>query len=124
VSDEPENPAPRRPIRRDRPKLPVPETPVPADVLAMIADYTVRETCGLCHSNLPLESHHKVFRSQGGGDEPGNLVRLCKVCHDAVHGIPSSVQGHSCATCPILRRRGCHFGERVTGRELRTPKPW
>ena len=116
--------APARRLIQRKPKIEVPETPVPGDILEMIEDYTVRETCGLCHGNLPLESHHKVFRSPGGGDEPGNLVRLCKVCHDAVHGIPTSVHGHSCATCPILRRRGCHFGERVTGQEVRTPKPW
>lgn len=31
--------------------------------------------------------HHKVFRSQGGGDVPENLAWLCGVCHDAAHGI-------------------------------------
>ena len=31
--------------------------------------------------------HHKVFRSQGGGDVPENLSWLCGVCHVAAHCI-------------------------------------
>ena len=92
-----------------------------------LSKWTVREVCGLCSidfANVPRERHHKVLRSQGGDDSARNLVALCKVCHDAVHGIPSNISGHSCETCPILRRRGCHFGEKVTNRPQKTPKPW
>jgi 5-methylcytosine-specific restriction endonuclease McrA len=32
------------------------------------------------------EVHHIIWRSRGGGDEPENLVTLCKSCHDGVHG--------------------------------------
>lgn len=32
-----------------------------------------------------LHAHHKVFRSQGGGDAPSNLITLCESCHDALH---------------------------------------
>ncbi|MGZ3333981.1 MAG: RNA-guided endonuclease IscB [Isosphaeraceae bacterium] len=32
-----------------------------------------------------LHVHHKVFRSQGGSDEPSNLVTLCATCHDDLH---------------------------------------
>lgn len=30
--------------------------------------------------------HHIVYRSQGGSDEPENLVWLCNLCHLASHG--------------------------------------
>ena len=32
-----------------------------------------------------LEVHHIVFRSENGSDEEGNLITLCKACHDALH---------------------------------------
>ncbi len=31
--------------------------------------------------------HHKVHRSQGGGDVPGNLITLCQQHHNEAHGI-------------------------------------
>jgi len=30
--------------------------------------------------------HHILFKSQGGTDEIGNLVALCRECHDVAHG--------------------------------------
>ncbi len=92
-----------------------------------LSGWTTREACGLCGAdaaNIPMHAHHKQFRSQGGGDSAGNLVRLCIVCHDAVHGIPSVYRDHSCETCPVLRRHGCHFGEKLTQGRATTPKPW
>ena len=32
-----------------------------------------------------LHVHHKVFRAQGGSDEPSNLITLCATCHDDLH---------------------------------------
>lgn len=32
------------------------------------------------------ECHHIIFRSQGGSDEVGNLVALCRNCHEQAHG--------------------------------------
>lgn len=37
-----------------------------------------------CGSMKNLTPHHVRKRSQLGGDEPGNLLTLCVVCHDAV----------------------------------------
>jgi hypothetical protein len=34
---------------------------------------------------LPLETHHIVYRSQGGCDDPSNLITLCPACHKKVH---------------------------------------
>lgn len=38
--------------------------------------------------NNPLETHHVKSRSQGGGDEPSNLMALCHNCHTAFHNDP------------------------------------
>jgi hypothetical protein len=83
-------------------------------------------TCGLCgcNANVPLERHHKVFRSHGGSDADENLVLLCKVCHGAVHGLKVAYNGHDCRSCPVRRTYGCHFGERVLGRPVITAHPW
>lgn len=40
----------------------------------------------LCKEPPWLGPHHIVFRSQGGGDENENLIRLCKTHHDEAHG--------------------------------------
>ena len=47
----------------------------------------LHEPCETCEQRAGIHVHHKVFRSQGGGDVPSNLAWLCGVCHDAAHGI-------------------------------------
>lgn len=45
-------------------------------------------TCQNCKSktkNTKLETHHIIFKSNGGSDEQENLIVLCKNCHDKVH---------------------------------------
>ena len=32
-----------------------------------------------------LHVHHIIWKSQGGTDEPGNLLTMCEDCHDALH---------------------------------------
>lgn len=41
--------------------------------------------CELCESRTGTEVHHKVFRSQGGGDVPENFSWLCGGCHRDLH---------------------------------------
>lgn len=41
--------------------------------------------CVLC-GGAGAHIHHIVFRSQGGKDEPDNLVTLCGSCHEKAHG--------------------------------------
>ena len=41
--------------------------------------------CEECGRAGALQTHHVTPRWRGGGDEPGNLVVLCKVCHLAAH---------------------------------------
>ena len=39
-----------------------------------------------CHcGNVATDSHHVVFRSQGGSDDWSNLAALCRTCHQAIH---------------------------------------
>ena len=47
-------------------------------------DYTCQQCKGKS-KDYRLEVHHIVFRSQNGSDEEGNLITLCKACHDALH---------------------------------------
>ena len=45
-------------------------------------------TCQYCKNKRKdsnLDVHHIVFRSNGGSDEPENLITLCRTCHDALH---------------------------------------
>ena len=43
-------------------------------------------TCQHCKTKKgTLEVHHIVFRSNGGSDEPDNLITLCRHCHKELH---------------------------------------
>lgn len=34
-------------------------------------------------------THHRKLRSQGGSDEPENLLRVCLACHHQIHIFPA-----------------------------------
>ena len=40
--------------------------------------------CMLC-GRPAVDTHHILYRSQGGPDEAWNLISLCRTCHDLVH---------------------------------------
>ena len=43
-------------------------------------------TCQHCKTKqCTLEVHHIIFRSNGGSDEPDNLITLCRQCHRELH---------------------------------------
>ena len=43
-------------------------------------------TCQHCKTKQgTLEIHHIIFRSNGGSDEPDNLITLCRQCHRDLH---------------------------------------
>lgn len=45
--------------------------------------------CRVCGaSKVPLELHHLVPESQGGRSQPGNLISVCRPCHQQLH-LPS-----------------------------------
>ena len=44
--------------------------------------------CHICKTKkqgVKLEVHHIIFRSNGGGDSPENLITLCHNCHEKLH---------------------------------------
>jgi 5-methylcytosine-specific restriction endonuclease McrA len=47
------------------------------------------EPCMSCERRRGEHAHHVTFRSHGGDDAAYNLMWLCRVCHDAAHGIRS-----------------------------------
>lgn len=42
-------------------------------------------TCEVCTRRPTTTAHHIVYRSQGGLDEPCNLLAVCPWCHVAIH---------------------------------------
>lgn len=42
--------------------------------------------CALCDSTKGLQIHHYVHRSEGGSNQPQNLITLCWKCHAVAHG--------------------------------------
>lgn len=42
--------------------------------------------CALCDSPRDLQIHHVIARSQGGTNDPMNLITLCMYCHGMAHG--------------------------------------
>lgn len=41
------------------------------------------QKCGKC--NTVINTHHIIFRSNGGSDRPDNLITLCEDCHKKLH---------------------------------------
>lgn len=42
--------------------------------------------CALCGRRDGLQIHHVVPRGKGGVDEMWNLITLCPMCHQLIHG--------------------------------------
>lgn len=42
--------------------------------------------CALCDSPRGIQIHHVIKRSQGGSNDPMNLITLCMYCHAVIHG--------------------------------------
>jgi 5-methylcytosine-specific restriction endonuclease McrA len=55
----------------------------------------VRRSSGRCEALTPVctgrmeHAHHVVRRSQGGKDEPENLLACCAACHGYIHDHPA-----------------------------------
>lgn len=98
----------RSPLRRDTPKarefaskrsrLPARSKRKTADDREFAAariivlerdDHTCRLPLDGHHCAGGLHVHHRLRRSQGGSNDPSNLVTLCAAAHDWVHTNPS-----------------------------------
>lgn len=52
----------------------------------------LREVCEICNQRRATCRHHKLRRSQGGGDEEANTLDLCDgpgSCHERIHHNPA-----------------------------------
>jgi hypothetical protein len=66
------------------------------------------DTCVVCSDKPAVHTHHRKLRSQGGGDEPSNLLRVCLECHTWIHANPSDAYArgllvHSWADPALVR---------------------
>ena len=75
-----------------------------------------KHTCFFnCKNSHRLEVHHIKFRSQGGTDNPNNLVTLCDKCHKKVHAgkLELNVKKHkelkSATIMNVIRKRLLEF---------------
>lgn len=72
-----------------------------ARTLAAAADEVRRRANGLCEARFSVEcrvrgsqAHHVLRRSQGGTDDPGNLLWVCARCHAEIHLFPTNAVRH------------------------------
>lgn len=50
--------------------------------------------CRLCYAYCEVaEHHHIVYRSRGGKDTTGNIIRICQSCHHKIHDKKLRVTG-------------------------------
>lgn len=42
--------------------------------------------CRHCRNRNGLHPHHVIYKSKGGQDVLNNLLTLCFICHEAIHG--------------------------------------
>ena len=53
--------------------------------MVLARDNYICQCCKGKHRDTNLEVHHKIFRSQGGSNDPENLITLCHTCHKSLH---------------------------------------
>lgn len=74
-----------------------------------------KHTCFFKCKDSKLEVHHIKFRSNGGTDNPNNLITLCKKCHKKVHAgkLELNVKKHkelkSATIMNVIRKRLLEF---------------
>lgn len=90
------------PLRRSSPLRSRPRR-IPTEV----RDEVARRSGGRCEARfiaacrgVPEHAHHLLRRSQGGEDEPSNMVYICALCHAAIHAEP----GRAYAAGLLVRR--------------------
>lgn len=91
--------------RRSRPKL---DTKIRFDIRRRDGN-----RCRWCETNTDLQVHHVAYRSEGGSDEPHNLITLCLECHARAHSSKRTWQ-------PILL--ACLWLHYVERRKLSVPE--
>jgi len=60
--------------------------PVPHSIIfQVLTEAGYRCAVPTCRNILAIDIHHMVEVSEGGGNEPGNLLPLCPTCHALFH---------------------------------------
>lgn len=84
------------------------------DELVKARVHAMQRAEGLCEARWvgclrrAEHAHHIVRRSQGGRDDPANLLMVCHVCHGLIHANPSAAfaKGHLRQNRPTILDRG------------------
>ena len=72
--------------------------------------------CAVCREARADHMHHKLRRSQGGTNDPSNLVPVCFACHERIHRNPSWARAYGwletksyCRKCGLVAGhwKGC-----------------
>jgi hypothetical protein len=80
------------------------------------------EFCVACGSQSRLQHHHIVPRSEGGGDDPINLITLCALCHHKIHS--RRVNGtYNHGRLVIAGRNKVRAGGKPSQKLIRLPTP-
>jgi DNA invertase Pin-like site-specific DNA recombinase len=82
------------------------------------ANYQSREKgvildfCVFCGAKEGVEQHHVVPRSEGGSDDPTNILSVCGVHHGLLHGIrrTPNISALTKAALAALKARGVKLG--------------
>jgi hypothetical protein len=60
------------------------------DAMTPLLEARSRGVCEICGFGVAIHRHHRLRRSQGGTNDLGNLLHLCRLCHDTVHAYPAA----------------------------------
>ena len=60
--------------------------------LGRVGRAALKKKCHSCGATEGLTLHHMIRREMGGATEPGNLLCLCRTCHDAYDADPGRVR--------------------------------
>lgn len=74
--------------------------------------------CEICGSSHGVQRHHIVKRSQGGSDNPTNLIWLCWEHHHGTYGVHGR-EGHELDKKLKLQLQKKYFGQGFSEKEVR-----
>ena len=53
--------------------------------------------CQVCHNQKRLTKHHKTPKIKGGTNRKGNILLVCRKCHDDIHGMQKKGDNDVCS---------------------------
>lgn len=64
--------------------------------------------CTRCDSKFWLQAHHKIYRKRFEDSVPGDLVTLCRSCHEKEHGLKHGSKPKP-NTLPVVATEGAEW---------------